>query len=291
MEKIQLKNINLNSVKQLSKSEGSVVYDLNNGNVLKLFTNLSLYFYDMANIDIEGKIMCSKELSTVPELVVPKQGVYDEYNFCGYTMPKVNGINLNDYDDNLTLKQRCDLNIYAALFNQLEDIVKRGHKEKIIFPDFCTCDNIIINNGKFKFIDYDGLQVGNHRAIVRSTSLNNKIQYENIPKYCKNGLYTEELDKKSLVILYFLFAFNVDLNMIGARGTRGNIITFDDVFTFLNVNDYDFMHKVWKCLHNTEKGEYIGKDIQRLAYEYEMQLIPTPMKNAFFKRLSRKKKM
>lgn len=289
MEKIQFSDLNISRKNLLSNSQTSKVYRLENGDVLKLFSPLVFYIHNCGKINLESKIMSAKTLLTVPEIILPKQGVYANEEFIGYTMPMVPGVDLNTYDVKLTLRQRADLKMYAAIFNQLESILKRAHKEKIIFPDFCTCDNIFINNGRLSFIDYDGLQVGNHKVIARSTSLGTDIEFEDIPKYCKNGLYTEELDKRSLVILYFLEAFNVNLNMIGAKTPQGDTITFEDIFEAINLKDYDFMHKVWKCLHDKEKGEYIGEDVLRLSYDYDMYV--REFNGMFLKRLERKRKM
>lgn len=289
MEKIQFSDLNTSRKVLLSKSETSLIYKLENGDILKIFSPLVFLVHNVENINLESKIVDSRPLLTVPEIIIPKQGVYVHDNLVGYTMPMAQGIDLNTYDENLSLRQRTNLKMYADIFNQLESIVKRAHKEKIIFPDLCTCDNIFISNGRLSFIDYDGLQIGNHKAIARSSSLGTDIEFESIPKYCKNGLFTEELDKRGLVILYFLQAFNINLNMIGAKTPLGDIITFEDIFETINLKDYDFMHKVWKCLHEKENGEYIGEDVLRLSYDYDMYV--REFNGGYLKRLERKRKM
>ena len=165
--------------------------------------------------------------------------------------------------------------MYADEHMKLESIVKRGNDAGIVFPDLCTCDNIFIDSsGNMNFIDYDGLQVGNHITPILSTSLGRQEQYL-CSKYYKNGLFTPELDKKSLIILYFLTAFNINLGKVGMINPANNDeVTLDFVFESIGLDDYDIQDKVWKCLQSKYKNEFLGDDVYHIADYYDMIAVP-----------------
>jgi len=205
-------------------------------------------------------------------------------------MKKANGIDYNECENKLTLKERCNLKLYRDEYLKLEDIIKRAHKDNIIMPDFCTFDNLFMDqNGNFQIIDFDGLQIDNYKSSVMSTSLGNPAQY-NVPKYNNNGLYTENLDIKSLIIMYFLVAFNINLEKIGQELPDGSgKVTIDFIFEQINLYDYDLMHKIWKCYNDKVDNEYIGEDVIRIAEEYEMAAMPILLhEKMYFKRLIKK---
>jgi len=117
--------------------------------------------------------------------------------------------------------------------------------------------------------------VGKHKSTCISTSLGDSDEYLKIPKYCdKNGLFTKELDKKSLIIFYFLTAFNVDLNKVGKiEPISGEMMTLETVFDCIKLDDYDICHKIWKIFQDQEPNEYLGADVIRIAEKYDMKVI------------------
>ncbi len=278
----------LKIIGKLFNSETSQIFKLDNGSILKIYKPLILMIYKMMGMSLECKIMQAKPIKNVPEIIVPEIGVYDENNcFVGSIMKSAKGIDYNTYDDNLLITERCNLKKYANMHTKLESIVKRGNNEGIVFPDLCTCDNIYIDSyGNIQLIDYDGLQIGKFKAPTMSTSLGDSDQYL-IPKYCKNGLFTPNLDKKSLIILYFLLTFNIDLNKIGIINPRdGKQITLEDIFDVINLQDNDIKHKVWKCFQPNVENDFLGSDVHRIADEYDMQV--RPINGCYLKRLRKK---
>jgi len=273
MKIVDLKNMNLNNMKEISVSDTACTYRLSNGSVLKIFNPDLLVVGKLIDVDFERKILEAKPIKTAPEIVIPTSAVYFEKNFVGYTMPMVKGRDYNEMDSNLALSERVDLERYAKIHNKLESIIKRT--PDMVFPDLCTCDNIFIDeNGKIKLIDYDGIQVGKHKTVSLSTSLGSVENYYN-DKYMKElGLFTKELDKKSLIVLFFLSAFNVDLNKVGMNWPgKNSVITLDDIFDVLNLDDLDFCHKVWKIFNNNEDNEYLEDDVFRIADKYGMNIV------------------
>jgi len=290
MLKIYMEDRSLQGATLIKKSALGEVYRLQNGDFLKLYNSvLSIALNKDGNL--ERKIMSAEVIPEVPEILVPKSGVYDnprQNNFVGYITPPAEGIDLNSYDENYTLEQRSNLVHYGTIFQNISSAVERANKKKIVFPDLCTCDNIFISGGKITFIDYDGLQVGKHGSYAISSTLGNQGQYFS-PKYLERGLFTSELDKKSIVLLYFLSAFNVDLNMIGQKNPMtGKIITLEEAFRIIGLEDNDFMQKVYNTLSPTKPGEYIGEDVVRIGEEYNMQCYGKVADGYYIKKLFKK---
>jgi len=292
MDKIEFKDLKLGS--NISFNNKARIIDLKNGEVVKIFNMAIFGKLKLCGYDLEGKILDAKKLESVPEIIVPNKAVYENGSFVGYTMNKAKGENFNDVDEKYTLYERSDLRRYVTEFSQLEDIIKRGNKEGIVFPDFATCDNIYLTNkGKFSLIDYDGLQVGNHEAICISTSLGDEHQYVNKKYMADDKLYTSQLDIKSLIVLFFLSAFNVNLGKIGTRAFDGPI-TLDYVFNQIGLDDDAIKHKVWKLFQDNIDNEFLGDDIWNLVNKYKMiakrgsEVSPYLPNDVYVKKLVRK---
>lgn len=286
MQKIQASDLKIKKI--MNGSNKSIIYLLKDESILKLYNTKLLSILKKLGIDHEKKILDTKELTNVPEIMTPKKAVYDGNIFIGYTMSKALGQDYNTYDDNLSLKDRENLLHYIKRHLLLEDIVKRSNKENIVFPDLCTCDNIFINGDRISLIDYDGLQVKEHRVDTISTSLGEPSQYYKNRKYMtEDNLFTSELDKKSLIILFFLTTFNINLNKVGTK-TMGQTITLDDVFYFIGLEDYDIMNKVWKIFNNEVSNEFLGDDLYRLYDNYQLKVLNQVANNQYIKKLIKK---
>lgn len=290
MKKKILQTQDFNKSKKLATTDIATVFQLNNGNILKIYHPGIVEIQKMAGFDVEAKILSAEPLKNSPEILVPTSAIYTPNNvFCGYIMPYAKGIDFNTYDDRLTIEQRMDLHKYAKIHYKLESVLRRN--QNIVFPDFCTCDNIFIDSKEnIQFIDYDGIQIGKHKSNSLSTSLGDPEQYLLNPKYfTKNQLFTKELDKRSSIILFYLTAFNVNLNKIGTYNPfTGKNITLDDIFECLNLNDPDICHKTYKIFNNNQTNEFLDKDILNLAEKYNLQII-YHTNNNYIKRLVKKK--
>lgn len=273
----------------LEKNPFSEVFETKDGYIVKFISRIIIEAYKHLGCSLEKKIYYADDIIGMEELYKPTSAVYAKDGFCGFMMLKNNGINLNDYDDTLTLQQRSDLNVYVNIFKQLENIVKKGHsqKKKIIFPDLATCDNIFVDkNLKISLIDFDGLQIGNQISSSFSSNLGNDEDYY-IPKYMNGDFFTEEIDKTSLAILYFLSAFNVDLKKVGkVNPFTGRLVTIEDIFETIGLDDQAFMDKIRAILSETQTGDFIGEDIERIAQKYSMRTAELP-DGRFIKKLTR----
>lgn len=293
MKKIEIDpNVYLKRLKLISKTEKSCVYLDGKGNVIKIFNPLLLGFLKECGEDKEKKILLAKNLDNVKEILIPDAALYNyKGDFLGYRMPEAKGIDYNTFDISRSYNAVRDLHAFSEQYLKMEDVVKRAHKENIIMPDFCTFDNLYIDeDGNLQFVDYDGLQIGDLVASSMSTTLGSDDLYMN-PKYFddKKHLFTENLDIKSLIYSYFLHCFNIRLDRVGMQipGTK-KTITLDYIFYYINLYDNDFQHKVWKCLQDTGDNEYIGEDTIRIANNYTMEATKIEDTNMYFKKLIRK---
>lgn len=278
---------------KIYEGEGSNIYSLDDGRVLKVAKNVIFQSCEMLGIDYEAKITDTRARA-VEGIVSPLTAVFNNKDICvGYTMENVQGKTLNDYDENFSLREKSDLWSYFKLYTKIEELVARANKLGIVNPDLCTCDNIIVMpNGKIKMIDYDGMQIGeNDRAIALSTSLGDPINYVTSPKYV-NGFFhfTKELDKTSLTILMFLWIFNVDLLKVGQYNPfTGSVVSIKDIFDIIGIDDESFMNKVAANISSDKKGSYLSDDLYRIVSNYDMIAFNVPgMEDQCLKKLIKK---
>ena len=82
------------------KTDRSQVYFLPNGKVLKTFTNQRLDEYRIyTGHDMEVKILDSFNRDFSSNIVRPKEVVYSNHKFCGFTMDKVSGKTVDSFFD------------------------------------------------------------------------------------------------------------------------------------------------------------------------------------------------
>ena len=287
MKRVDFKELNIK--KGIEKNSRGYVLELDDDRVLKVYNDDYLLILNIVGIDLENRILGAKKFSNVKEIIVPDSAVYIDDEFFGYTMPKAKGINYNDYGERLSIEDRENISKYVLEYLKLEDIIRRANKEKLVFPDLLTCDNIFVHNGNYSFIDYDGIQIGDNKVAAISSSLGDQTQYLGT-KYMKgSALFTEQLDKKSLILLFFLTTFNINLDNVGKIDLfTGKRIELDDVFMAIDLDDYDIMNKVWKLFVNDENNEFLGDDLYNLIDKYNLKIIGKIRDNCYVKRLIKK---
>lgn len=292
MEKIDINSLKGKVIKLLNRGEVSNVYLMSDGRVLKLFNEDILFSLNMYGINMCDKIKDAETRIFSPVIVKPESMVYNKGNFIGYIMPFVKGISYSEWDEGLSLEDRINLKLYADVFSRIEKVVRA--EELIVFPDICTCSNIILDKCSegldVHIIDYEGHQIDGYPSISFSTTLGDMDDYFGTKYMYNYDLYTKELDIKSMILLYFLTAFNIDLNKIGQINPYTlRVVTMEDIFGCINLDNPDIMHKVWKLFQNNEKNEWLGDDVFDLAYRYRLLINPNPIsKGRYIKRLVKK---
>lgn len=288
MKKIKLEDLSKQGLSAVFRGKDTTIFKTNEGEIFKCFEPKYLSFLDKGGINLERNILDSKPIDGVGDIITPNNAVYLNDSFLGYTADFVDGVDLDSYLRSLSVGQKCDLEGYASLYHDIEKVVKDA--KNVVFPDLCTLSNMMVTDeGIIKFVDYDGLQVDDKKTACISTLLGEQEQYFN-DKYLSGELYTKELDKKSLIMLYFITTFNVDLNYVGKiNQITGKIITLDDIFNQIGLHDDDIKHKVWKCFQINVENDYLGEDVDRISQEYDMEAISHPnKKNTLIKILEKK---
>lgn len=268
MAKISFDSLSGRCTGFLHRGSVSSVLELNNNLVIKLFNPDALRIFKSIGVDIEGKVLDSENQNLNKQIKKPKDIVYRDAKFCGYTMERICGDDIYYYCSNLPQSMRYDLNYFANLYYKVEEIIKS--EDNLVFPDLCTFGNVVIINGKPIVLDYDGIQVGKYLSGNISSSLGNQSQYDN-SKYRDGDYFTKELDIKSLVTLYFACTFGVNLSVVGEHDPiTGTVITLDEIFDLIDLDDDDMKHKVWKTFDNSSKNEYLGNDVFKLSERHKL---------------------
>lgn len=255
-----------------NQNTGTMVYNYDENYILKLFNPLYIAVCLIQGIDIKSKILKVDSLNKekLEKLVLPEAIALDKnrnQSFCGYITPKIEGIDYPTYTvDNLF---RYDLYYYANMHSQFENIIKRGNEQGIIFPDLCSWQNILVTiDGDIRFIDYDDFQIGNLKTNCYSTALGTKDMLDTLGIMDSNGLFNTNVDKLSLIYLYFLDALRVDLSKI--IYSRDIAMSLDNLFYKIGLDDVDIQEKICKLFQRNKENEFLGNDLYRIAEMYKI---------------------
>ena len=273
MEKYVFENSLGNIVSKVSEVEGeSFVYRLRDGSFLKVFTDDFVKLNERVNGNsLELKILESKNISLPYYIKKPKDVYYTrDGRFKGYTTPGFDGIDIYEHFYTMGFFEQMLPENYSKIYRRLEGVINDANKEGIVFPDICSEGNVLYNprSGSIALVDYDGFQIGDDRSIVYlSEALGDKKQYEN-PKYTRNGLYTSELDKKSLIIHYFANAFDINLSMVGKKDpVTGCMVTVDGEMDKIEVYDPEIRDVVKTAFSDKGSNGSIVEAVSKFDYE------------------------
>lgn len=274
MEKIEVSTFK--EKKLVHIGEGSKIYELPNNRILKIINQELIEEFSSLGFSYETKILNTKA-KKVKEIVGPTAMIYNGQNFCGYTMKKIIGTEINDFLTALNPKDKYSFAFLTNFYAKLEDIIRRANKEGIVVPDMCTKGNIFIQeNQEMKLLDFDGIQFGQTDfAPAISSDLGSPMPYFQSSKYSvRPGTFTTEIDKTSLSIFLFLVVFNADLKLLGQyKPEFGRVVTIKDLFGILNIHDQTFMNKIAANMSSNLSGDYLAKDLTRLSHKYDLNII------------------
>ena len=140
-------------------------------------------------------------------------------------------------------------------------------------PDLGNLTNILVTKKGLFYIDYSGLQVKDVRTKDISTILINNTWNEFLycPKYfTEDLLFTSELDKASLIYMFFYLAFRINLKDYNLKNPE----TLKNIFTnIFKINDEILMQKVWLLYQNKPNefiAEHLNVKIANLARDYKI---------------------
>lgn len=264
MERVELTNINFKKIKILKKSPISKVFLLDEKEVVKVYNSSYLKGINRRRA-LERKIQASSTIK-LKELVLPKKIILINGNFAGYTMEYIKGESYLD----IAIAPYRNLDLINKEYLEIEKIIKKFHKEGIIVPDLLNLTNIIVTEEGLRFIDYDGMQIRDNKASSVSKILKKDIRHSSTIKYCNHlGLYTEELDKKSLLILYILITFNNLINDINMDNNRFEKI--DKLLEEMNISQEDKLKEIIDKAYNPRndiKNEYLEEAVKEIGKKY-----------------------
>lgn len=266
-------------------------YDLNNGQILKLIkpkedmkTALQYGRYEEFIKELFKKLQLSKEFN-IAALVLPNTIYFNKKDeLIGYTMPKIKG----DTIDNV-LSKITSLELYSKIFEILIDNVIALNEEGIILPDLANTSNILISKNleKIHFIDYDGMQVQDSPSFVMSGLLNHKNNpMLNDRKYRKNDLFTKNLDKLSLLLIFvyyttgknFMCRDDLDtellqqINSILKQGIKliPNTEEFTDFFNSIGINNTELSNLIERIFNPQINNLYPKNAIKKLVKTHDI---------------------
>lgn len=202
-------------------------YDLHNGEILKILEpdvirNMKIPF-EKYLADLDYKISLSENID-VPDIVCPMRALYDDNGIRAYTTAKVvSGIPLIKILP--AYCKRGELQLYSHIFTKLTERVKLINNSGIILPDLGNATNTFYEpkTDSFKFIDYDGMQIEDSKSFSYSAFLpiyKNPI-FRSRKYRQKNNLYTENLDKLSILILYLYYTTGINIMDIDRNTNAG----------------------------------------------------------------------
>lgn len=267
----------------LKRCNDTTIIKLPNGELLKILDDELLKIISNTGYDLETRLKEVNHLTGFTNFSWPTIMLEDEGIVKAYVMSYIPGVDFTDYYDNI-----FDLTSYANIHSQIENNIKAGNEVGVVFPDLCTTENIrIMADGKVFFIDYDGLQIKQMTAVGFSDFLGTPEEVLNKKYYDdESGLFTKEIDVKSAIFLYFVDVFGINLAAVNRiNPVTGRIVTLDDAFSMIHLDDADIQQKVWKLFQFSIPNEFLGNNLYHLAEKYKLV---RPFPNAPTKRLIRK---
>lgn len=254
--------------KVLKRCTDTTIIKLPNGELLKILDKSILDIISNTGYDLETRLCEVDKLTTFTKFAWPTIMLEDEEIVSAYLMPNIQGVDFTDYYENI-----FDLTSYAKIHSQIQDNIKSGNDVGIVFPDLCTTENIrVTSNHEIFFIDYDSLQIKNMPAVGFSSDLGTPDAIMNEKYYDSElDLFTNNLDIRSSIFLYFLDVFGVNLSKVGIiNPATFQRVTLDDIFSLINLDDYDVQQKVWKLFQPSIPNEFLGDDVYKLANKYDL---------------------
>ena len=211
------------SLKPLYNGKNSIVRQLSPNEVLKIISeNILRVSKGISNTSksiIERNVLYANRYEFPEVFYTPTGAVYTESGFVGYTQEYFKGQNIIDYYESL-FPENGTYTFDGLLepYIKLNDALK--NTPMIVCPDIATSGNVLVDENDYVAItDYAGLQIGKRPSTDISCQLisQHKIIQDQVQdnlefsKYMNKDLFTKELDKRSLLIMFLRDIFNIDL--------------------------------------------------------------------------------
>lgn len=250
MEKIKSCDLNLNiQVKPIVSKNGSLIYETNNHQIVKVFSESTLK---------DNEELLKEKLSNplgISGVVDPKGLVYVHDNLVGYTMDKIDGKTNSEYERGISPDYRKNLYRLAYKYLKLEKIVKEAGQD-VVFPELL--DKVFVDKqDNIKIIGFDSIQMGDSNPIRES------LVPASLEKYRSNGMYTKELDIKSLISFYLINTIGLDLTSLEKK-VDDKLHYVSGVLDSIEVPS-PLKEKIILLYTENAQNEYLGNDVIEIA--------------------------
>lgn len=271
-----------NGVCLSNKNDGTKVFKINDKQIIKTF------LFDVSlNEKIEKKVMGSVKFNFSENFTLPTASIYTEDNqFYGYVTNFVDGNNDSDYYT--ALKNKKNLLMATKLYMKIEECIKNN--PDIVFPDLSNLSNIVVDKaGNPNFIDFDGFQIGDYK----SSSISSCVYYDrflNSSKYCYNNIFSKNLDKLSLIHIYFKLVFGINFEFVESFPIYMPVEQkINTLMKLINLNNSDFKNKLCLLFNNCSENEYLDDLPLEIAENYVLFEAPVKsLNNNTFNQLKKK---
>lgn len=267
MQKVTIDVETLKHLHILLSNEKSIIFQYANNQILKIFNQKYQNFSKSLGVDLEQKILNSTHIDSFTNLVYPNESIYDNStNFLGYLMDKIEGKSYKEIKHERNVQNHHPTLLdYAKLYQQFAIALDRATKNNIVIPDFATCSNIIIpnqENSEIKIIDYDGIQIKQYGALFVSSNIKSKLIYSE--KYFRDYRFTTELNRLSLLYLYFVDVLKIHL-------INYDYHSINNILKYIGLDDKDIKESIYSIYSKTEANPDFSNIFYRLEELYNLE--------------------
>lgn len=267
MLKIQYSSIK-GIAKVISKNKFYHILRLKDGSIAKVFTQAFLRLDRKNNCQTERKIIESENIH-IPGIATPTGIIYKKGEFCGYTMNEGLGEISHEKSDSLP---QLGLKQSALIIKKLEEIIEEAHKQGLVFPNILETIEQILNK-KIDFFSIEEMQYKDMPAPFCSTYLGD-LTFLTDTKYMQtdNNLFTPEIDRLSMLILYLIFTCNIDLmKKVNEYNKNWDIReTITEIILELGLESSPLAMKLYNLFRDSEANQPIGEDLMKIAEKYQL---------------------
>lgn len=224
---LKLTNEDLNKLKKVDIDKSIISTEANfylcpnnDADLLKMFFIQSGSYIENKFYTLEQLIKNKSKIS-MEQIVFPNNMVYLNDSLIGFTMPYIDGINLDMVlgSDEFTNKEKIKyLKEIGFILHKMKQVRKEKNIDDFYINDLHSANFMLDNkNEELKVIDVDSFKINNNLANP-SKNLSIHSIFNKISKYAKDrnllgGLF--EIDENTEIFCYtatiFKFLFNVDL--------------------------------------------------------------------------------
>lgn len=227
--------------------------------VIKSFKNLT----EEQNEILLGKLELKEKFKDIKGIVVPedytlKNGFVDEI--------QTQFIDLPDFYSS-TGTSLLSFEVISYCMENLNYVLKQGHKNGMVFPDFPSKGNIKYNPQTFEIflLDYEDNQIDNFpTGVICPTLVKNPLMKSK--KYFNKGLYTKEVDIYNMALRWYSLCTGWKLDAeIFRQG-----LTCSQALENAGIFNEELIMKFTKCFLKNYSNSYFDGDFMDMYIDYEL---------------------